>query len=123
LILSFSLISNNFLFSDDDKPKKATAVVPPSATSTASKGRSHEETMVDKPSHDLQEKLVGTQPLKRQKKMMRTVTVSLEAHRPSSSSDHVSTTFCILFFYLRTLVFLYSCCSVAFDVEVSISWY
>jgi hypothetical protein len=81
-------------------------VVPPSATSTASKGRSQEETMVDKASQDLEEKVVGTQPLKCQKKMTHTATISLEAHRPSSSSDHVSTIFWTLTLCFCTFCFL-----------------
>jgi hypothetical protein len=63
---------------------------------------------VDKPLQDLREKAVDAQPLKRQKKMTRTATVSLEAHRPSSFYDHVSTTFytltlclCIFFVFLH----------------------
>jgi hypothetical protein len=111
-ILSFDLFlllnSDNFLFRDDDKPKKAAIVVPPSATSSAPKKRPQEETMMDKPSQDLQEKVVGTQPLKCRKRMTQTASVSLEAHQPSSSSDHVSTTFCTLILCLYTLVFLYS---------------
>jgi hypothetical protein len=45
---------------------------------------------VVKPPQDLREKAVGVQPLKRQKKMSCTTTVSLEGYQPSSSSDHIS---------------------------------
>jgi hypothetical protein len=64
--------------------------------------------MVDKPSQDLQEKVVGMQPIKRRKRTTHTTSVSIEAHRPSSSSDHVSTTLCTLILCFCTLVFLYS---------------
>jgi hypothetical protein len=77
-------------------------VVPPSATSTAPKKHPQEETIMDKPSQDLQEQVVGTQPLKCQKRTTQTTSVSLEAHQPSSSSDHVSTTFYTLKLCLYT---------------------
>jgi hypothetical protein len=64
--------------------------------------------MVDKPLQDLQEKVVDAQAIKHQNKMTHTTSISLEAHRPSSSSDHVSTTFCTLILCSCTLVFLYS---------------
>jgi hypothetical protein len=64
--------------------------------------------MVDKPLQDLQEKVVGVQAIKRRKKTTHTTTISLEAHLSSSSSNHVSTTFCTLTLHFCTLVFLYS---------------
>jgi hypothetical protein len=76
--------------------KEATTVVPPSATSIALKKRPQEETMVDKPLQDLQEKVVGAQAVKHQNKTAHTATISLEAHQSSSSFDHVSTIFCTL---------------------------
>jgi hypothetical protein len=46
----FLLLSRIFLFfSDDDKPKEATYIVPPSSASTAPKTRPQEETIADKP--------------------------------------------------------------------------
>jgi hypothetical protein len=100
LIFLRLLNSSNFhffhFFSDDDKPKEATTVVPPLTTSIALKKRPQEDTMVDKPPQDLQEKFVGAQAIKRRKKTAHTAIVSLEAHRSSSSSDHVSTILCTL---------------------------
>jgi hypothetical protein len=64
--------------------------------------------MVNKPLQDLQEKVVGAQALKRRKKLTLMTTISLEAHRSSSSSDHVSTTSCTLTLHFCTLFFLYS---------------
>jgi hypothetical protein len=52
--------------------------------------------------------VVGTRPIKCRKRTTQTAFVSLETHRPSSSSDHVSTTFCTLILCSCTLVFLYS---------------
>jgi hypothetical protein len=96
----FSLIQILFVLSDDDKPKEATAIIPPSATSIALKKRPQEETIVDKPLQDFREKAVDAQPPRRQKKMTRTATISIEVHRPSSFSEHVST-----IFYTQTLCF------------------
>jgi hypothetical protein len=74
--------------SDDDKPKKATTVVLPSTTPTTPKKGSQEETMVDNPSQDILEKIIGVQPAKRQKKMtVVAVSASLEVYRPPSSSQ------------------------------------
>jgi hypothetical protein len=83
-------------------------VVLPLATSSASKKPPQEETVVDKPLQDLQEKFVGVQAVKRRKKTTHITTVSLEAHHSSSSSNHVSTIFCTLTLCCCTLVFLYS---------------
>jgi hypothetical protein len=87
-----------FFFSDDDKPKKTTIVVLPSTTSTDPIGVSQEETVVENPSWDILEKVVGAPPTKQHKKTTHSASVSLEAHQPLSSSDNVSTTFCILIF-------------------------
>jgi hypothetical protein len=53
-----------FFFSDDDKPKKTTIVVLPSTTSTDPIGVSQEETVVENPSWDILEKIVGAPPTK-----------------------------------------------------------
>jgi hypothetical protein len=71
-------------------------VVLPSTTPTAPKKSSQEETVVDNPSQDILEKVVGVQPAKRRKKtIVVAASASLEAHQPPTSSDHVSATFCI----------------------------
>jgi hypothetical protein len=81
-------------------------VVLPLATSSALKKCPQEETMVDKPLQDLQEKIVGAQAVKHRKETTHTTTVSLEAHRSSSSSDHVSTTFYTLTLCLCSYIVL-----------------
>jgi hypothetical protein len=86
-------MSNNFLFSDDDNPKKDAPVVPLSAALAIPRGRSQEETMVVKPSPVLPKKNSSAPPLKRQKKAA-AAAASLEVHQPSSSSDHVSIASC-----------------------------
>jgi hypothetical protein len=95
-------MSNNFLFSDDDNPKKDAPVVPlsaalaiprGSAALAIPRGRSQEETVVVKPSPVLPKKNSGAPPLKRQKKAA-AAAASLEVHQPSSSSDHVSIASC-----------------------------
>jgi hypothetical protein len=82
-------MSNNFLFSDDDNPKKNAAVVPLSFALTPPRGRPQEDTVVAKPSPVLPNKIPTTPPLKRQKKAA-AAAASLEVHQPSSSSEHVS---------------------------------
>jgi hypothetical protein len=82
-------------FSDDDKPKGTTTMVLPSTTSAAAKKGSQEETVVQNPSQDALEKIVGAPSTKQCKKATLLASVSLEAHQPPSSSDNVSTT-CIL---------------------------
>jgi hypothetical protein len=78
-------------------------VVLPSTTLAAPKKDSGEETVVDNPSQDILEKIVGVQPAKRRKKAtVVAASTSLEAHQPPSSSDHVGATFCILTLYSCT---------------------
>jgi hypothetical protein len=43
-------MSNDFFFSDDDKPKKDAATIPPFGFSATPEGQSQEETAVTKPS-------------------------------------------------------------------------
>jgi hypothetical protein len=94
-----------FYFSNDEKPKKTNIVVLPPTTSTAPIGVSKEETVVENPSKDILEKIVGAPPAKRRKKTTHSAFVSLEAHQPLSSSNNVSISFCILIFCF------YICCS------------
>jgi hypothetical protein len=82
-------MSNNFLLSDNDNPKKDADVVPLSSALTTPRGRPQEETVVAKPSLVLPKKNSTAPPLKRQKKAAAAI-VSLEVHQPSSSSEHVS---------------------------------
>jgi hypothetical protein len=49
-------------------PKKTTTVVLPSTTPTAPKKGSQDEAVVNNPSHDILEKVVGVQPAMRRKK-------------------------------------------------------
>jgi hypothetical protein len=87
-----------FSFSDDDKPKKTTTVILPLTTSTAPARVSQVETVVENPSQDILEKIVGVPPTKRRKKTTHSAFASLESHQPVSSPDNVSITFCILIF-------------------------
>jgi hypothetical protein len=85
-------------------PKKTTTVVLPSTTPTAPKKGSQDEAVVNNPSHDILDKVVGVQPAKRQKKAtVAAASASLEVYQCPSSSDHVSATFCTLNFYSCTL--------------------
>jgi hypothetical protein len=82
-------MSNDFSFSDDDKPKEDAATVPPFGFSATPEVRSQEEAMVVKPSPVSPKKKASAPPSKRQKRGAM-ATASLEVHRPSSSSDNVS---------------------------------
>jgi hypothetical protein len=73
-------------------------VVHPSSTSTTLVRASQEETVVENPSQDILEKIVGAPGTKRHKKTTRSASVSLEEHQPVSSSDNMSMPFCILIF-------------------------
>jgi hypothetical protein len=82
-------MSNDFLFSDDDKPKKDAATIPLFGFSATPEGQSQKETAVIKPSPVPAKKKPTAPPSKHQKRGT-TVTTSLEIHQPSSSSDNVS---------------------------------
>jgi hypothetical protein len=82
-------------------PKKTTTVVLPSTTPIAPKKGSEDEAVLNNPSQDILEKIVGVQPAKHQKKAtVAAASASLEVHQSPSSSNHVSATFCALTFYL-----------------------
>jgi hypothetical protein len=57
---------------------------------------SQEETAVEIPPEDTLEKIINVPSTKHRKKMMHSVSVSLEVHQPPSSSSNVSIT-CSLF--------------------------
>jgi hypothetical protein len=63
--LPLFLNSNVFLLTTMISRRKTTTVVLPSTTSTAPVGVSQEETVVENPSHDILEKIVGAPPTKR----------------------------------------------------------
>jgi hypothetical protein len=95
-------------FSNDDKPKKTNTMVLPLTTSTALVRDSQEETVLENPSQDILEKIVGAPPMKRRKKTTHYASVSLEAHHPVSSFDNVSKPFFIMIFLFLHLLYLYS---------------
>jgi hypothetical protein len=69
-------------------------VVLPLTTPTAPKKGLQEDTMVNNPSQDILEKIVGRQLAKHRKKAtMVAALASLEVHQSPSSFDHVSTIF------------------------------
>jgi hypothetical protein len=70
-------MSNDFFFSDDDKPKKDAVTIPPFGFSATPEGQSQEETAVTKPSPVPTKKKPTGPPLKRQKRGT-SVTTSLE---------------------------------------------
>jgi hypothetical protein len=82
-------MSNDFFFSDNDAPRKDAATIPPFGFSAAPEVLSQEEAVVIKPSPVSPKKKVTAPPSKRQKRGA-AVAISLEVHRPSSSSDNVS---------------------------------
>jgi hypothetical protein len=86
-------MSNDFFFSDDDKPKKDAATIPPFGFLANPEGQSQEETAVIKPSLVPAKKKPTAPPSKHQKRGAGVAT-SLEVHQPSSSSDNVSIALC-----------------------------
>jgi hypothetical protein len=114
-------MSNDFSFSDNDKPKEDAAIVPPFGFSATPGGQSQEDTVVTKPSPVPPTKKETTPSSKRQKRGA-TATASLEVHQPSSSSDNVSSAAYTRFFLSLILRFLYDFYHAGFDAEVSFSW-
>jgi hypothetical protein len=86
-------MSNDFFFSDDDKPRKDAAIVSPVGFLATPKGQSQEETTVTKPSLVRAKKKPTAPPSKRQKRGT-AVTTFLEVHQLSASSDNVSIATC-----------------------------
>jgi hypothetical protein len=82
-------MSNDFFFSDNDNPKKDAATIPPFGFSATPEGHSQEQAMVVKPSPVPPKKKATAPPSKHQKRGVAAAT-SLEVHRPTSSSDNVS---------------------------------
>jgi hypothetical protein len=72
-------MSNDFFFSDDDKPRKDAATVPPFGFSATPEGQFQEETAVTKPSPFPAKKKPTAPPSKRKKRGI-VVTTSLEVH-------------------------------------------
>jgi hypothetical protein len=88
------------LLSDDDVPKKDAATTCLFGSSTTLKGHPQEKAMVAKSPPPLPKKITPAPASKRAK---RVATTSLEAHRPTTSSDNVSFASCArlsLFFYI-----------------------
>jgi hypothetical protein len=82
-------MSNEFLFSDDDKSRKDAVTIPPFGFSATPEGQSQEEIAVIKPSPVPAKKKATAPPSKRQKRGT-AVTTSLEVHQSSASPDNVS---------------------------------
>jgi hypothetical protein len=82
-------MSNDFLFSDDDKPMKDATTIPPFGFSATPEGQSQEETVVTKQSPIPAKKKPTAPPSKRQKRGI-AVTTYLEVHQSSTSPDNVS---------------------------------
>jgi hypothetical protein len=91
------------LLSDDDVPKKDAATNCLLGSSTTPKGHPQEKAVVAKSPPPLPKKITHVPaPASKRPKSMATSTTSLEAHRPTTSSDNVSFTSCIrlsLFFF------------------------
>jgi hypothetical protein len=98
-------MSNDFFFSDDDKPKKDAATIPPFGFSATPEAQSQEETTLTKPSPVLAKKKPTAPPSKRQKRGT-SVTTSLEVHHPSTASDIVSATAYIRLFWFLSFKIL-----------------
>jgi hypothetical protein len=82
-------MSNDFFFSDNDKPRKDAATIPPFGFLATPDGQSQEDTVVIEPSPVPAKKKATAPPSKCQKRGT-TVTTSLEVHQSSASPDNVS---------------------------------
>jgi hypothetical protein len=115
-------MTNDFFFSDDDKPKEDAATVPPFGFSATPEGHSQEEAVVVEPSPTSPKKK-ATAPSSKCQKRGTVAAASLEVHRPStSSSDNVSSAAYTRFFFPLILRFLHDLYPAGFNVEVSFSW-
>jgi hypothetical protein len=114
-------MSNDFSFSDDDKPKEDAATVPPFGFLATPEGQSQEETAVTE-LLPVPPKNKAAAPSSKRLKRGAAVTASLEVHQPSPSSDNVSSAAYTRFFLSLTLRFLYDLYPVGLDAEVSFSW-
>jgi hypothetical protein len=114
-ILNYYLLvfadSKFFLLRDDDKPKKDAAAAPLLDPLTISKESSWEETVVVKPLIVPPTKSTPTHAFKHLKKTV-VVGTSLEAHRPTASSDDVSIASCSRFFHCLIFSLILSFCRV-----------
>jgi hypothetical protein len=84
-----------FFLGDDDVPKKDAAATCLFGSSTTPKGHPQEEAMVAKSPPPLPKKITpAPAPASKRPKRVATMTTSLEAHRPMTSSDNVSFASC-----------------------------
>jgi hypothetical protein len=82
-------MSNDFSFSDDNKPKEDAATIPPFGFSATPEGQSQEETTMTKLSPVPPKNKAAAHSSKRLKRGA-AVTASLEVHQHSPSSNNVS---------------------------------
>jgi hypothetical protein len=77
--------------SDDNVPKKDAAATCLLGSSTTPKGHPQEEAVVAKSPPPLPKKIIpAPAPVSKRLKRVATMTTSLEAHRPTTSSNNVS---------------------------------
>jgi hypothetical protein len=116
-MLSFAFC---FLSSDDDDPKRDAAAAPLLDTLTTAKAPAQEDAMVVKSPEAPAKKGTPAHASKRPKRVV-TMTTSLEAHRPTTSSDNVSFSSCVLLFLFFDLFFILLP-SADINAEVPLSW-
>jgi hypothetical protein len=90
-MLSFAFC---FLPSDDDDPKRDAAAAPLLDTLTIAKAPAQEDAMVVKSPEAPAKKGTPARASKRPKRVV-TMTTSLEAHQPTTSSDNMSFASCV----------------------------
>jgi hypothetical protein len=83
-----------FLLSDDDDPKKDAVATCQFGSSSTPKGHPQEQAVVGK-SPPVLPKKIAPAPTSKRPKRVATMTTSLEAHRPTTSSDNVSFASCV----------------------------
>jgi hypothetical protein len=96
-----------FFLSDDDVLKKDAAATCLFGSSTTPKGHPQEEAVVAKLPPPLPKKITpAPAPASKCLKRVVTMTISLEAHRPTTSSDNVSFASCVRLFLFFDLFFI-----------------
>jgi hypothetical protein len=97
-----------FLLSDNDNPKKDAAAACLLGSSTTSKGHPQEQAVVAK-SPPVPPKKISSAPapVPKRPKRVTAMTISLEVHRPTTSSDNVSVASCTrLFLFVNIFLIL-----------------
>jgi hypothetical protein len=111
------------LLSDDDMPKKDAAASCLFGFSTTARGHPQEKAVVAKLPPPLPKKISpAPAPVSKLPKRVATLTASLEAHRPTTSSKNVSLASCARLSLFFLCIFFILLPSAGVNAEVPLSW-